>query len=77
MAMTDQPQPGKVYALTGKRSIAAGDNWQASEVWCAGFRDRTGSLVHHVRGAAKRYGCTPQRCGSPMPESSAPWEIER
>ena len=33
----DRPEPGKIYSLTGSRSIMAGDNWQASEVFCGSF----------------------------------------
>lgn len=74
----DRPEPGKVYSLTGSRSIMAGDNWQASEVFCGGSRgdhrpqgctehqdhEHSGpNTIMHTRGAAMVNGCTPYACG--------------
>lgn len=57
----NKPEPGKVYALTGRRSIAAGDTWQGSEVFCGGIR-QDGRMVTHAKELAKLLGCSPDRC---------------
>ena len=77
--MTDRPEPGKVYALTGSRSIAAGDNWQGSRVFCAGWRDSLTKrgTSRHTRKGAEMFGCTPHKCGAPREIPVTPFTVEQ
>lgn len=65
----DQPESGKVYALTGGPSIANGNTWAESEVHCAGrYSDTEGRYVRHGEGLARLLGCTTYRCATAREE---------